>query len=250
MKHLIILLIFAATLVAWSPNTNPYAVEKTEIDDDIAAKLGITIGDEVSYLESKIISGTERLVQIKIGESRISLTNAKPADQKPALQPVFVTSESNQQKTGYFNSLSIKYDNIEEASQAQLNDELNKLVCYYLEIDDRHIEFWYKPEKLDFLKEKESTPEETSIPKHALVLSPNPANTQFELQLEFGKTQQMNIEIYDSNGNLVKQLLDNYLSVGTNRINCDVNDIQVGMYSVLCICDGQVIGNDRLVIMR
>ncbi len=250
MKHLVFLMIFCASLIAWSPNTNSYSVKKTEIDDALAAKLGISLDDEVSYLESKIISGKERLVRIKINESRINVTNAKSDDKKPKAQPLFVTSESENQKTGYYNNYILKNDKVDDVADAELKDEFNNLVCYYLDYEGRYIEFWYLPETLSFLEDKNTSVETHTPEAYKMLLSPNPANANVELQLDADKSQQINIEIYDSNGNLVKQLLDNYISSGNNSINCDLSDIQVGMYSVICIADGRIVGNDKLIVMR
>ncbi len=245
MKYVIALLMLTATLVAWSPNTNPYAVEKTELTEDIAEKLGITIGDEVSYLQR-----TEKgLVCVKINEKRINLTNSKNVNELPDLQPVLVTSEYKKFKTGYVNNLIPPPKNTRSTRFYFMEDSFEQLVCFYLDHEGRHIEFWYLRENLEHLSYIEVSEENFPGAITSMKISPNPASTHFVLKLDTQNTSNVVIEIYDTSGNLVKQIHGEHLGIDTD-ISCDVNDLQVGMYSVVCLSEGKMIGNSKLIVMR
>ncbi len=244
MKHFLALLIFVLALVAWSPNTKPYSVEKTEINEALAAKLGITIDDEVSYLQMT----KKGLVRVKIDKKRINLTNANPEDEHPGIQPLFVTSEYENFKTGYYHFHMGYHWYQQNPLSSYFPRAIENLECFYLDYEGRHIEFWYDSVHVVRLNDSEAS--YFSGRSMALLMTPNPANTHFNLDMKASKDQKITIEFYDSNGNLVNQIIDVDLSLGKNSINCDVSSLQVGVYSIVCLNDERIIGKDKLIVMR
>lgn len=245
MKYVIALLMLTATLVAWSPNTNPYAVEKTKITEELAQKLGLIIGDEVSYLQMT----KEGLVRVKIDKKRINLVNAKPEDMRPDIQPVLVTSKYKNFKTGYCNNVIPPHKNWRDARSYIIEDSFDQLVCFYLDYEGRHIEFWYLRDRMEMLSDLEVDENIKQYEIKSLKITPNPANSNFVLQIDTQNIYHVDIEIYDTNRNLVKQITDTQLSSNYST-TCDVSDLPVGMYSVICFYEGQIRGTDKLIVMR
>jgi hypothetical protein len=243
MKHLIILLIFAATLVAWSPNTNTYAVEKTEITEELAIKLGINIGNEVSYLEKKWINGKEEHVKVIIKEKRIYMTNYKENAKSIPLQPVFVTSEFENFKTAYYTFIP---ENLSETDNPILKNPRN-YTCFFLNHNGSIIEFWYR--NIDLKSSNFNSSIEVE-PRPPISFSPNPASDMTQLSLICKSNATANLEFYDSNGNLVKQISVIKTIPHWNIINCEVGDLQVGMYTVAVIVSGELYATDKLIVMR
>jgi len=65
----------------------------------------------------------------------------------------------------------------------------------------------------------------------SVIIAPNPANDHIELIIEFGEDVELNVSIYDSNGNLVLEpIKGNNYRIGESHITIQTNTLVPGMY--------------------
>jgi len=84
-----------------------------------------------------------------------------------------------------------------------------------------------------------------------LKLYPNPVSSELIVELDIDKEiENLNIQLYDKLGQLVKSNLLNRQNVNTgrNQFNIEVTDIPDGMYNVKINIDNEVIFKKLIVI--
>ncbi len=69
-----------------------------------------------------------------------------------------------------------------------------------------------------------------STHNHQLQFWPNPASEQLNLNIHLSNAQDINIQLYDTNGKLVKELYRDWLDTQNQNLSFDLKDIQAGMY--------------------
>jgi len=85
--------------------------------------------------------------------------------------------------------------------------------------------------------------------KYPLKLIPNPAGQFCILNYSLKEAKQIQIAIYDAQGKLVKNILNQKHSAGDYSINIETANLSEGVYFVMLSCDG-ISTSDRLVIMH
>jgi hypothetical protein len=68
-------------------------------------------------------------------------------------------------------------------------------------------------------------------PIKSIIIAPNPANDHFELIFELTEELDLNIGIYDFNGNMVLEPANNFsFTIGENRLFIQTNSLSPGTY--------------------
>ena len=82
----------------------------------------------------------------------------------------------------------------------------------------------------------------------SLIVFPNSANTELNIQFNTSSITEALLEIYDIQGKLIKSFKEKPI-LGSNRFNLNVSELQAGFY-IVHLSSGQMTGNQRFVISR
>jgi hypothetical protein len=85
--------------------------------------------------------------------------------------------------------------------------------------------------------------------KDNIVCHPNPANNLTSVDFYLTKAGQTKIQLYDSKGQLVKTLADNWMDAGIHQKELEVTGLKSGIYYISMECNGLKM-NRKLVITK
>jgi hypothetical protein len=85
---------------------------------------------------------------------------------------------------------------------------------------------------------------------HSVVLSPNPSSDMIKLDIEMNKNKQIDVQIFNSFGQIVKKLQNNDLQKGFNSVTIDINDLSEGIYFAQILSGGNIISTNRFIVSR
>ncbi len=85
---------------------------------------------------------------------------------------------------------------------------------------------------------------------HSVSLSPNPTSDKIKIDFELNENKLIDIQIFNTSGQLVKKVQTNPLSKGLHSLTMDVDELSEGIYFAQIWTSGNLISTQRFIISR